>query len=228
LNIADNIKIINEDVRNTAIKCGRKPEEVKIIAVTKTVGFDETIAAINCGISDLGENRVQNLEEKFVNEEISKLNPIWHLIGHLQTNKVGKALKMASLIHSVDSIKLAAEIDREAKNMGIYADVLIELNISKEETKHGLGVEELEDFLGQASEMSHIKVSGLMVMAPYTDDENTIRKVFNSGYKIFVDKSKYRGHNINMQHLSMGMTNDYRIAIEEGATLLRIGTGIFH
>lgn len=200
-------------------------KKVKLIAVTKTVDVETINRAIDCGITDIGENKVQELVDKF--DSLKKDNLNIHFIGKLQTNKVKYIIDKVCLIHSVDSIKLASTIDKYAKNIGKIQDVLVQVNISKEESKSGVSVEELFSFLEELSKLSNINVRGLMcIPSPETfSGENSV--YFNDMYKLFVDINNKKLDNINMDILSMGMSGDYKTAIECGTTMVRIGTKIF-
>ncbi len=176
------------------------------------------------GITDIGENRVQELCSKY---EILDNSCNWHLIGHLQTNKVKYVIDKVRLIHSVDSIKLAREIDRQAAKAGKTVDVLIQVNVANEEMKYGIAPEEVYDFLTEASGLGNIKVKGLMTIAPFAQDMGDIRPIFRRMRKIYIDMRNENIDNISMEFLSMGMSNDFETAIEEGSNMVRIGTAIF-
>lgn len=226
MNISGNYEIVKEEVAKSAIKSGRKPEDITIIAVCKTVGVNEVLEAINIGVVDFAENRVQNFLEKY--SELSNYNLNWHLIGHLQTNKVKYVLEKVKLIHSVDSINLAKEIEKHAKKINKSVDCLLQLNISGEEQKYGLCPDKAYEFLEEISKLEYVKIKGLMTMAPLEAPEKELRKIFSKTRELYVDISKLSMHNINMTYLSMGMSGDYKYAIEEGANMVRIGTSIFH
>lgn len=222
--IKENIGFIRERVGKAALKSGRSPEEVKIIAVTKTVGLDKMNRAIEEGLIDLGENRVQELCEKYgaIGRECN-----WHLIGHLQTNKVKYIADKVAMIHSVDRMELAEEIQKRASQAGRVIDMLIQVNVSGEESKFGAEPHWIPELVKKLSRLQNIKVRGLMTIAPYAEDPEDIRYVFKGLKKIFIDIQKENIDNIDMSLLSMGMSNDYEVAIEEGANLVRIGTSIF-
>jgi pyridoxal phosphate enzyme (YggS family) len=205
-------------------------DRLTLVAVTKTVGPEAVREAAACGVTDFGENRVQELTRKV--EALGDLGARWHMIGHLQTNKAALALRHSTLIHSVDSLRLAVEIDRRAQQTGKRVRVLVEVNVSGEPSKSGLAAGEVERLLDdlavrdRAQPLS-IVIEGFMTMAPYTDDETVIRPVF-TGLRNLLKRLKTRPERfLELRHLSMGMTNDYRIAIEEGATIVRLGTRIF-
>lgn len=201
------------------------PENVTLIAVTKTVEVDRIKEAVKAGIKNIGENKVQEALEKY--PELKDLNLIWHLIGRLQTNKVKKALEIFDLIHSVDRMNLAEEIDKEAKKIGKRQNVLLQVNTSGEETKGGFSSEELLEVLPQISDLENLNILGLMTICPATDDNDLLVKCFNSlkELKEKINDNKYLKNRIDI--LSMGMTNDYKIAVECGSTMIRLGRAIF-
>lgn len=222
--IKDNLKQVEENIRKACEKVGRDPAEVTLIAVSKTKPVEAIREAMDYGIRDFGENKVQELTNKIENIP-EKLN--WHLIGHLQRNKVKYIVDSACLIHSVDSLRLALQINEEAKKKGTIANILIEVNIAKEESKFGVAKEEVQDLLKEIKNLKYVCVKGLMTIAPYVDDAEKNRGYFSEMYKLFIDMRSENADNISMEILSMGMTGDYQVAIEEGATMVRVGTGIF-
>jgi len=222
--IKKNLEIINEKIKNAALKVNRNPEEIKLVAVTKTATIEQIKKAISAGIKIIGENKVQEAKEKY---QILSTDIEWHLVGHLQTNKVKYAIEIFDLIHSVDSIKLAKEIDKRSLQFGMITNVLVEVNVSGEETKYGIKPEEVKLFLKEISEFSRIKVRGLMTIAPMAEDTEEVRPYFRKLRELF-EKIKIKSiKNIKMDYLSMGMTEDFEVAIEEGANMVRIGRGIF-
>lgn len=222
--IKDNLKCVEENIRRTCERCGRKPEEVTLIAVSKTKPVSMIEEVMQCGVKDFGENKVQELSDKI--EKIpEKLN--WHLIGHLQRNKVKYIVDKVSLIHSVDSLRLAEQIDQEAKKKGVICNVLVQVNIAQEETKYGISKEAVSSVLQEMKKYKNILVKGLMTIAPFVEEAEENRKYFKEMYQLFIDMKKENADNIRMEILSMGMTGDYQVAIEEGATMVRVGTGIF-
>ena len=229
MNISDNLNIVKERMERAAEKSGRKSSDVKLIAVTKTVGCDEVLECIRCGHRDFAENRVQVLQEKLNGlgecPEFGELN--WHLIGHLQTNKVKYCADKVSLIHSVDKISLAQEISRFAVKNNIDVHCLLQLNVSGEESKYGLDPAEINKFIEEFSVLKNIYIDGLMTMAPLDADDVFLHKIFAKTRELSVDIAKQKVHNVNMNHLSMGMSGDYECAIEEGATMIRVGSAIF-
>ncbi|MFZ5648422.1 MAG: YggS family pyridoxal phosphate-dependent enzyme [Bacillota bacterium] len=221
--IRENIVELRGEIYSAAVKAGRNPADIEIVAVTKNVPVETISLAVEEGLLNLGENRVQELISKHhhFGQDVR-----WHLIGHLQTNKVKAVVGKTSLIHSLDSWRLAVEIDRRSGELGLVTDVLVQVNVSGEETKYGLNPEEVSDFIKDAAGLGGIAVRGLMTVAPYVDDPEEVRPVFRALRGLFGDLRK-RFPGVPMSYLSMGMTNDYRVAVEEGANILRVGTGIF-
>ena len=224
MSITENLSMVESKIAAACKRAGRERDEVKLIAVSKTQPVEAIREAIEYGINSFGENRVQELREK---TEIIKDNLDWHLIGHLQTNKVKYVVGKVSLIHSLENIRLAEALDKEAAKLGITADVLAEINVAKEASKFGVNPEDAENFIREVSKFPNINIKGLMTVAPYTDISEENRKYFRQLKKIMVDLNSKNIHNVSMNVLSMGMTGDYEVAIEEGATLVRVGTGIF-
>ena len=224
MGIAYNLSLIEEKITLACERAGRSREEVKLIAVSKTKPVEDIQEAIAYGIRSFGENKVQELKEKI---EILGDELDWHLIGHLQTNKVKYIVGKVSLIHSLENMRLAEALDKEAKKRKAIVDILVEVNVAKEDSKFGIKPEDAEGFIRQVSEFENIRIKGLMTVAPYTDIPEENRKYFKELKKIMVDLNRKNIHNVNMSVLSMGMTGDYEVAIEEGATLVRVGTGIF-
>lgn len=223
MSIAENLCEVEKRIAAAAQRSGRKREDITLVAVTKTHPAEMMNEAIDLGVTDIGENKPQEVRDKY-----EFVKPVkWHLIGHLQTNKVKYIIDKVSLIHSVDSIKLMDEIERQAQKHNIIMDILIQVNISGEESKSGIRPEELNLLLSHAGELNHIKVKGLMTIAPKTDnpEENILH--FDNMRQLFVDTSKNICDNVNMQYLSMGMSGDYETAIECGANMVRIGSAVF-
>ena len=225
MNIADNLKIINENIARAAQKSGRQAAEITLIAVTKSVspqvlqGEIDTLLAN--GVSNLGENRVQELTAK---QSLCGEAVTWHMIGNLQRNKVRNVVGRVALIHSLDSLRLAEEVSRIAVRENVVSDVLIEINIAGEGTKHGIPAEGAATLAADVAALPNIAIKGLMTIAPFVDDAEENRPHFREMARLFTEM-KAAGH--DMRHLSMGMTIDYETAIEEGATMVRIGTAIF-
>ncbi|MFH0753471.1 MAG: YggS family pyridoxal phosphate-dependent enzyme [Candidatus Omnitrophota bacterium] len=227
--IRSNLDAVMVSVQSVCRRVGRDPSSVTVVAVTKYTDAVLVNEALAAGIVHVAENRVQSAQEKFPLLQAGAGPVVKHLIGHLQTNKVRDAVQLFDLIHSVDSLKLAQEIDKRAGAIGKVQDILVQVDIAREEQKFGLPEETLEDFMNQVQGLLHVRVLGLMCMAPLTKDKEIIRGVFHR-LKGHFDrlKAQYAGTpGIAMMHLSMGMSGDYEIAIEEGATMVRIGSAIF-
>ncbi len=222
--ISENLNSVRAEIKRTAEAFGRNPEDITLIAVTKTYGADLINESISSGVTDIGENRVQEVMEKY-----DSVKPVkWHLIGHLQKNKVKYIIDKAELIHSVESFDLAKEIDRQAKKIDKIQKVLIEVNVSGEESKFGILPTECEKLCRDIAEnFENVKIEGLMTVAPYTDDTGLLRNVFTGLRDLSAEIASKNIKNVDMNELSMGMTNDYQLAIECGATMVRVGTGIF-
>lgn len=222
--IASNLHIVRDKVSQAALKVGRNPEDIQIIAVTKTVDIPQMEEAIAAGITAVGENRVQEITKKY---PLLKEKVDWHLIGHLQTNKVKYIIDKVRLIHSLDRFSLVKEISKRAQQQGIVMPVLVQVNVAEEESKFGLKVEEVIPFLKDIVGIKGLKILGLMTMAPFVEDAEEVRYVFRDLRNLAEKITKEAIPGVEMKHLSMGMTNDYEVAVEEGATLIRVGTGIF-
>ena len=222
--LIDQYKLVKENVKAACEKAGRDPKEVTVIAVSKTKPLSMIEELMDCGVMDFGENKVQEIMKKY--EEIK--SPVrWHMIGHFQTNKVKYIVGKTALIHSVDSLKLAETIEKEAAKKNCVQDILVEVNVAQEESKFGLKVDEVIPFIEKISQFQHICVKGLMTIAPFVENPEDNRPVFANLHKLSVDIMNKNIDNVNVSILSMGMTNDYEVAIEEGATMVRVGTGIF-
>ncbi|OPX43234.1 hypothetical protein CLHUN_27820 [Ruminiclostridium hungatei] len=222
--IKNNLDNIYDRIRTAAEKSGRRLEDINVVAVTKTVQTDRIQSVYEYGLRDMGENRVQELLEKY---ERLPADVRWHLIGHLQTNKVKYIIDKVEMIHSVDSLELAKEINSRAGKHNRKIDVLLQVNVSGEETKFGISPEEVYEYVNEIAKMDNISLRGLMTIAPYTQDPQDIRPVFRNLYNIYIDIKRKRIDNVSMDYLSMGMSNDFEVAVEEGANMVRVGTGIF-
>ena len=222
--VAENYRYVLKKVEEACARSGRDPKDVTLIAVSKTKPIEMIEEAMEAGARVFGENKVQELCDKY--EQLPK-DLHWHLIGHLQRNKVKYIVDKAELIHSVDSLKLAEEISKEALKKNVEVNILIEVNVAEEESKFGVSVEETPDLVEQIAKLPGIHIQGLMTIAPYTEDPEENRPVFRTLKKLAVDIKKKNIDNVCMDVLSMGMTGDYQVAVEEGATLVRVGTGIF-
>ena len=222
--ILDNIKQVEENIIKSCEKVGRDPKEVTLIAVSKTKPYTAIEEALPSGVLDYGENKVQELTEKY---EILPKDIRWHMIGHLQRNKVKYLVGKVELIHSVDSLRLANQIETEFAKKNEIASILIEVNMANEESKFGITSETTEQLVREISKLDHVRIKGLMTIAPYTDNPETNREYFRNMKKLSVDITEKNIDNVSMNVLSMGMTGDYQVAIEEGATMVRVGAGIF-
>ncbi len=234
--IAENIKRLEERIEKAAWKSGRKREDITLVAVTKTVEPERINQAIDARIKIIGENRIQEAQDKFkfITRDVEK-----HLVGHLQTNKVKKALELFNLIQSLDSLHLAQEVSKRAKSIirlrrirpvgekGKFAEVLIEVNTSDEPSKYGVKPEEVFSLVEEIAKLENIKIKGLMTIGLFTDDLEKVRPCFVKLRKIFESLKNLKRENIEMRYLSMGMSSDFEIAIEEGANMIRVGTAIF-
>ena len=222
--IQDAIKEVEDKIFAACKRVGRNPEEVTLIAVSKTMPVQAIKEAMEYGIIEFGENRPQELRDK--QAEITE--PLhWHMIGSLQTNKLKYVIGKTVLIHSVDSVHLAQAIHEMSEKKGVVSDILLEINIAGEESKHGLSPEELETMVSMLASLSNIRIRGLMTVAPYTENAEENLIYYKQMKQLMVDINSKNIDNVYMDILSMGMTGDYEIAIEEGATLVRVGTGIF-
>lgn len=222
--LKENLYDVQKRVEAACKRAGRDSSEVTLIAVSKTkpVSMIEEIMAE--GIVDFGENKPQELKEKY---DVLPKNLNWHMIGHLQRNKVKYIIDKACMIHSVDSLRLAETIQQEAEKLDLVMPVLIEVNIAREESKFGVYEEAAEELVRQVAKLPNLRVEGLMTIAPFVEKAERNRVYFENLRKLYVDIKSKNIDNVNMCNLSMGMTGDYEIAIEEGATLVRVGTGIF-
>lgn len=222
--IKENIDRIQAQKGEIAIAAGRKPEDVLLVAVTKTRTPAEINEAIDSGITDIGENKVQEVLDKF-----DAVKPVrWHLIGHLQTNKVKYIIDKVSMIHSVDSLKLAEEIDKRAAQHGKIMDILIQINSAEEESKFGITTEETDRMIRQILDhFEHIRICGMMCIAPFAENPQSVRVYFREVKELYKKYSAVDHPRLHIQYLSMGMSHDYPVAIEEGSNLIRVGTAIF-
>ena len=222
--ISENIKMIQEEKAQAAIRTGRKPEDILLCAVTKNHTAEEINEAIACGVTDIGENRVQEILDKY--ENVNKVK--WHMIGHLQTNKVKYIIDKVCMIHSVDSLHLAQEIDRRAGQHGIVMDILVEVNAAGDEAKFGVDTESTEALVKQILDTcENVRVRGLMTIAPFAEDPEEVRPYFRQMKELYDRLAGISHGRLDFRYLSMGMSNDRVIAVEEGSTIIRVGTAIF-
>ena len=222
--LKDNLKNVEERLQEACDRAGRKREEVTLIAVSKTKPIEMLQEIYDENIRDFGENKVQELCDKI--EKMPK-DIKWHMIGHLQRNKVKYIVDKVAMIHSVDSLRLAETIEKEAAKKAVIVPILIEVNVAQEESKFGLKPEEVLPLIEQIADFSHIQIKGLMTIAPYVDNAEENREIFRELKKLSVDIAAKNINNVTMSVLSMGMTGDYMVAVQEGATMVRVGTGIF-
>lgn len=224
MSIRKNIQMINEDISKFAEESQRSASDVKLIAVTKLHSPEEINEAIKCGVTDIGENKVQEIQEKY--DKVDKVN--WHLIGHLQRNKVKYIIDKVYMIHSVDSLKLAEEINKRAGQHGFMMKILIQVNAEGEESKFGIKPSELDDLISEIHEKcDSIEICGLMAIAPFYDNPEDARPCFKTVKSLFDTYKCDERDRVNFATLSMGMSGDFKQAISEGATHVRIGTAIF-
>lgn len=222
--LLDNLNDVEKRIQAACDRSGRKREEVLLVAVSKTKPVEMIEEIMAAGIVDFGENKPQELRDKY---EVLPKNLHFHMIGHLQTNKIKYVIDRAVLIHSIDSIRLAEAVNAEAKKHDRIMPVLVEVNVAQEESKSGFLVEETEKAIREIAKLSNIRVEGLMTIAPFVENAEENRQYFVKLRKLSVDIAAKNIDNVTMHHLSMGMTGDYEVAIEEGATMVRVGTGIF-
>lgn len=222
--IKENLTEVDARITNACQRSGRDRSEVTLISVSKTKPVEMLQKAYDFGSRDFGENKPQEIKEKYPQLP----NDIrWHMIGHLQRNKIKYIIDKVCMIHSVDSLRLAEAIDDEAKKHGLVMPILIEVNVAEEESKFGVHLDEAEALIRQISKLSNIQVQGLMTIAPFTENAEDNRIYFRKLRNLYVDIKDKNIDNVNMCNLSMGMTGDYEVAVEEGATMVRVGTGIF-
>ena len=222
--IKNNIAAVEQNIEDACASCGRKRADVKLIAVSKTKPMEALQEAYDYGCRDFGENKVQELVEKY---EAMPKDIRWHMIGHLQRNKVKYIVDKVFLIHSVDSLRLAQEIEKEAAKKNVTVNILVEVNVAAEESKFGTTAEEAALLVEEIAKLPHVQIRGLMTIAPYVEDSEKNRLYFEKLKQIYVDIIHKNIDNVFMEELSMGMTGDYEVAITEGATYIRVGTGIF-
>ena len=222
--IRENLETVEKNIADACKRAGRDRKDVTLIAVSKTKPVSDLMEAYDAGIKVFGENKVQELVDKIgqMPEDVH-----WHMIGHLQRNKAKYIVGRVDLIHSVDNEELAQEINKRAENAGVVQDILIEVNIADEDTKYGITAERAEEFYVNISKLPYVNVRGLMCVAPYVENAESNRQYFVKLRKIYVDITNKLMHNSRVDVMSMGMTGDYQVAIEEGATMVRVGTGIF-
>jgi hypothetical protein len=222
--VKENLEIVEENIRKACMRAHRGVDEVSLISVSKTKPVEMIQEAYEYGMRLFGENKAQEMKEK---SEVLPGDIQWHFIGHLQTNKIKYVLGRACLIHSVDSMHLAQALEKECEKRGLSADILVEVNVAGEETKFGSDREGVFDLVTEIAKLPHVHIKGLMTIAPYVTDPEENRHIFRQLKQLSVDIAGKNIDNVDMSVLSMGMTGDYQVAIEEGATHVRVGTGIF-
>lgn len=222
--VKENIEEVRRNIEAASKKSGRRAEDITLVAVTKTVEPEIMNASIDWGVSVIGENRVQEIRRKFddIDPRVS-----WHQIGHLQTNKVKYIVDKVDMIHSVDSYRLAKEISDRALKLNRTMDILIQVNVADEEQKFGIAENDLPGLLKEVSELPAVQVKGLMLIAPFAENPEVVRPIFKRMKEIFESTKNLNYGNVKMEYLSMGMSGDYVVAIEEGANMVRIGSGIY-
>lgn len=222
--VAENLAQVRKNINESCSKINRDPNEVTLIAVSKTKPVEMLKEAYDAGARVFGENKVQEIVDKY---DQMPSDVKWHMIGHLQRNKVKYIVDKVAMIHSVDSLRLAETIEKEAAKKAVIVPILIEVNVAQEESKFGLKPEEVLPLIEQIADFSHIRIKGLMTIAPYVDNAEENREIFRELKKLSVDIAAKNINNVTMSVLSMGMTGDYMVAVQEGATMVRVGTGIF-
>ena len=222
--LAENIKTVEKNIKEACARANRSASDVTLIAVSKTKPVDMLCEVYDTGMREFGENYVQELVEKI--DRLPK-DIHWHMIGHLQKNKVRQVIDKAVLIHSVDTVGLAEQIEKEAVKRDLDVSILLEVNVAGEESKFGFAPEEVEEAAREIAKYPHVHIQGLMTIAPFVENSEENRGVFKKLYELYVDMKRKNIDNVTMNVLSMGMTGDYQTAIEEGATMVRVGTGIF-
>ena len=224
MSVKENLIDLLESIDKEIDRAGRKKDEVKLLAVTKTVDVDRIKEIKEFGLNKIGENKVQEIEEKY---DALKDDFAFHMIGSLQKNKINKLLGKIKMIHSLDSLSLIEALDKRLANNNMELDGLLQVNISKEESKSGFYKDEVEKVLEQMHEYKNLHIVGFMTMAPFTEDEAVVRKTFRGLYELKEKLAAKNFDNVDLEYLSMGMTHDYKIAIQEGSNILRIGSKIF-
>lgn len=222
--VKENLIEVRRKIDEACKRVGRDPAEVTLIAVSKTKPVAMIEEALETGIRDFGENKVQELSDKY--EQLPK-DIHWHMIGHLQRNKVKQVIGKTVLIHGVDTVRLAEQIETDAAKAGIVVDILLEINVAREESKFGFMLENAEEAVRTIAEFPHVHIRGFMTIAPFVDNSEENRTIFKKLYQFYVDMREKNIDNVSVTMLSMGMTGDYEVAVEEGATMVRVGTGIF-
>lgn len=222
--LKEKLKQVEQHILDACKASGRTREEVTLIAVSKTKPVSDLEEIYDAGVRDFGENKVQELCEKY---EVLPKDIRWHMIGHLQRNKVKYIVDKVALIHSVDSLRLAQQIQTEAEKADVHVNILIEVNVAGEESKFGITCEQAEEIVREIAQFNRVHIQGFMTIAPFVENSDENREIFQKLYQLYIDIKRKNIDNVNMSVLSMGMTGDYTAAVEEGATMVRVGTGIF-
>jgi pyridoxal phosphate enzyme (YggS family) len=224
--IAQNVQSIKERIANAAVKCGRSPGEIALLAVSKTFPKESIIQAAEAGLHQFGENRIQEAEDKIPHlVEIPDLE--WHLVGHLQTNKARRAAELFDVLHSLDSVKLAIKLNQASLDIGNVLSVLLQVDLGGEETKYGVEPARIREMIEQISDLRGLRLNGLMTLPPYMEDTEKVRSYFARLREIRDHLESEQPGCLGLKHLSMGMSHDFEQAIQEGATIVRIGTAVF-
>lgn len=228
MGVAENLEDVRRRIREAAERVGRDPEEIELVAVTKNVSVSFIEEAVQSGVENIGENRAQEAVKKFqqLGTEINGKKFSWHFVGHLQTNKVRQIIDFIDLIHSLSSLSLASEIDKRAGRIGKIQRVLVQVNVAKEKGKFGLDPDSVFEFLHEIRKLDNLQVEGLMTVPPLFDNPQEARPIFAQFKRLF-DQARNELRDMSLKYLSMGMTNDFEIAIEEGSNMVRIGRAIF-
>ncbi len=222
--LKENLKQVEGNILDACKASGRSREEVTLIAVSKTKPVGDLEEIYREGVRDFGENKVQELCQKY---EVLPKDIRWHMIGHLQRNKVKYIIDKVALIHSVDSLRLAQQIQTEAEKANVHVDILVEVNVAGEESKFGVAWDEAEALIREIAQFNRVHIQGFMTIAPFVENSDENREIFQKLSQLYIDIKQKNIDNVNMRVLSMGMTGDYTAAVEEGATMVRVGTGIF-
>ncbi len=225
--IKENLDVIHQRIESACERVGRNPDEIQILPVTKTVHPNRIKEVLELGFTEIGENRIQEAERKVVEMEEFEPQPTWHFIGHLQSNKVKNVVRFAAMVQSIDRLKIARRLNKELKKRGETLDVLIQVNVSGEDSKYGINPDDAPSFVKEVAKFPHLNVKGLMTIGLFSNDWPKVRKGFKLLRELRDEIQSLEIENVSMEHLSMGMTNDFELAIEEGATMIRVGRLIF-
>lgn len=225
--IKENLDVVHRRIQSACERVGRNPDEIQIMPVTKTVHPSRIKEVLKLGFTEIGENRIQEAERKVVELQDHDPQPTWHFIGHLQSNKVKNVVRFATMVQSIDRLKIARRLNKELKKKGETLDVLIQVNVSGEDSKYGINPGDATSFVKEVAQFERLNVKGLMTIGLFSNDWPKVRKGFKMLRELGDEINALKMENVSMEHLSMGMTNDFELAIEEGATMIRIGRVIF-